>query len=165
MLSNNDNDEQPFIHIRFNVKDVNDKKHNSSFNRSTLYEFIDLIEKFKLKGINNIESNNIVEPIRCMNINEKGGIETFEEYCIYTEGVNLQQIRYIRDIDQTRTNTDDITEIYKTFGIEFARNKLVSELLGAYEDAGNNVINPQHISVLADIMCYSVLLFQLTDTE
>lgn len=155
MLSNNDNDEQPFIHIRFNVKDVNDKKHNSSFNRSTLYEFIDLIEKFKLKGINNIESNNIVEPIRCMNINEKGGIETFEEYCIYTEGVNLQQIRYIRDIDQTRTNTDDITEIYKTFGIEFARNKLVSELLGAYEDAGNNGINPQHISVLADIMCYS----------
>ena len=155
MMSNNDNDDQPFIHIRFNVKDItNDKKHNSSFSRTTLYEFIDLIEKFKLKGINNIESNNIIEPTRYVNINNKGGIETFEEQCIYTSGVNLQQIRYIKDVDQTRINTDDITEIFKTFGIEFARNKLVSELLAANEDAGNNGINPQHISVLADIMCY-----------
>jgi DNA-directed RNA polymerase II subunit RPB1 len=49
ILSNSDNDIQPVIHIRFNVRDVD--KVKDPFNRETINELIDhIIDKFKLKG-------------------------------------------------------------------------------------------------------------------
>ncbi|VBB18353.1 DNA-directed RNA polymerase II subunit 1-like [Yasminevirus sp. GU-2018] len=160
MLSNSDNDTQPIIHIRFNVKDQdkNDVKKgtkaSTKFNRKTLLDFADLIEKFKLKGVDSIEAINTVAKERCIDATDGDGMRIGEEYVIYTSGVNLKDIRYITGINPYRTYSDDITEMFRTFGIEFARNRLLSEFLKAYENAGNTGINPQHISILVDIMCY-----------
>lgn len=153
MLSNNDNDDQPFVHIRFNIRDNENKK--GKFNRSTLYEFADLIENFKLKGINNVDTVDAISKERCIDITNNGALSVGEEYCIYTSGVNLQQIRYIKGINHLRTYTDNVYEMFKTFGIEHARNKLITEFLSAYGSAGSNGINPQHVTTLVDIMCYS----------
>lgn len=160
MLSNSDNDTQPVVHIRFNVKDQ-DKgdvkkgaKASTKFNRRTLLDFADLIEKFKLKGIDDIEHVNNVAKERFIDASDGDGMKIGDEYVIYTSGVNLKEIRYITGINPYRTFSDDVTEMLKTFGIEFARNRLLSEFLKAYENAGNSGINPQHISVLVDIMCF-----------
>jgi DNA-directed RNA polymerase II subunit RPB1 len=160
MLSNSDNDTQPIIHVRFNVKDQdkNDVKKGSKvstkFNRRTLSDFTELIEKFKLKGVENINAINTIVKERCIDAMDGDGMKLGEEYVIYTSGVNLKDIRYITGINPYRTYSDDITEMFKTFGIEIARSRLLAEFLKAYETAGNSGINPQHISILVDIMCY-----------
>lgn len=160
MLSNSDNDTQPIVHIRFNVKDQDKSeikkgsKASIKFNRKTLLDFAELIEKFKLKGIDKIESINTIAKERCIDAMDCDGMKIGEEYVIYTSGVNLKEVRYITGINPYRTYSDDVMEMFKTFGIEFARNRMLSEYLKAYENAGNNGINPQHISILVDIMCY-----------
>lgn len=160
MLSNSDNDTHPIIHIRFNARDQdkNDLKKGSKastkFERKTLIEFIDMIDKFKLKGIDNIAAINTIAKERVIDALDGDGMKIGEEYVIYTSGVNLYDIRYVNGIDPYRTYSDDVTTIFKTYGIEFARNRLLGEFLKAYETAGNAGINPQHISVLVDIMCY-----------
>lgn len=158
MLSNTDNDTQPMIHVRFNVKNYSDsdskKKESSQFGRKTLLEFAELLEKFKLKGVDGIETINTIAKERSISAMDGDGMKIGEEQVIYTSGVNLKDVRYIKGINPYRTFTDDVTAIYKTFGIEFARNRLLSEFLKAYENAGNSGINPQHISILVDIMCY-----------
>ena len=154
MLSNSDNDTQPIIHIRFNVKDQDKSeikkgsKASIKFNRRTLLDFADLIEKFKLKGIDKIERINTIAKERCIDVMDGDGMKIGDEHVIYTSGVNLKEIRYITGINPYRTYSDDIMEMFKTFGIEFARNRMLSEFLKAYENAGNNGINPQHISIL-----------------
>ncbi len=160
MLSNTDNDSQPVIHIRFNVKDLDKSetkkftKGSSQFNRKTLIDFIDMIDKFKLKGVENIESVNAIVKERFVDANDGDGMKIGEEQVIYTSGVNLRDIRYITGINPYKTFSDDVNEMFNTFGIEFARNRLISEFVEAYENAGNEGINPQHISILVDIMCY-----------
>ncbi|XP_065639477.1 uncharacterized protein LOC136072252 [Hydra vulgaris] len=160
MLSNSDNDTQPIIHIRFNAKDQdkndlkNKTKSSSKFDRRTLVDFVELIEKFKLKGIDSINRINAVSKERYIDAADGNSMKIGEEYVIYTAGVNLNDIRYITGIDLYRTYSNDIIETLKTFGIEFARNRILTEFLKAYENAGNTGINPQHISILVDIMCY-----------
>ncbi len=159
MLSNTDNDTQPVIHVRFNVKDLDKadtKKIKSSpyFNRKTLIDFIEMIDKFKLKGVENIEAINAIVKERCIDATDGNGMKIGEEQVVYTQGVNLKDIRYITGINPYRTYSDDIVEMFNTFGIEFARNRMISEFLKAYENAGNTGINPQHISILVDLMCY-----------
>lgn len=161
MLSNTDSDTQPVIHIRFNVKDL-DKSDNKKmtsknalmFNRKTIVDFIDMLDKFKLKGIENINSIITIAKERFKNISDGNKMDVSDEQVIYTAGVNMKEIRYISGINPYRSFSDDIAETFNTFGIEFARSRLLAEFLQAYRNAGNTGINPQHISLLVDIMCY-----------
>jgi DNA-directed RNA polymerase II subunit RPB1 len=163
ILSNTDNDKKPVIHIRFNVKDTD--KIKDPFNTETLNSFIDnIVDTFKLKGLNGIPdidniiadrivtfgSNDIVDETQ---YDEKDNEEQkiSEEFVIYTTGVNLYDIRYIEGIDLNRTLSDDIIEVYETFGIEIARSVLIREIILAYQRAGKHA-SYQHVSILADIM-------------
>jgi DNA-directed RNA polymerase II subunit RPB1 len=161
MLSNTDSDLKPIIHIRFNVKDLdkldNKKTTTSSalrFNKKTLIDFIEMIDKFKLKGIEDIESITTIAKERFMDALDGDGMKVGEEQVIYTSGVNLKDIRYITGVNAYRSFSDDVTETFNTFGIEFARSRMLAEFLKAYDNAGNGGINPQHISLLVDIMCH-----------
>jgi DNA-directed RNA polymerase II subunit RPB1 len=160
VLSNDDNDIEPIIHIRFNVRDIEKAdskkgKQDLKFNRNTLDEFSDMIDKFKLKGIDHIETVNTISKELFRNITDGDSMKESEEQVIYTSGVNLKDIRYINGIDPYRTYSDDIIEIFSTFGIKFTRNRLLGEFMKAYVNAGNEGIGPQHISLLADVMCYN----------
>jgi DNA-directed RNA polymerase II subunit RPB1 len=149
VLSNTDNDEQPVIHIRFNVKDVD--KVKDPFNREMLNEFIDeIIDMFKLKGLDAISSIPDIPVERNMVIDTKTNEIKFEnQYMIYTIGTNLIDIRYIIGIDVLNTISNDIYDVYKTFGIEIARSRLLRELERAYGDSATNYTN---LSILVDIM-------------
>lgn len=158
-LSNTDNDIQPVLHMRFNVRDLDKteaKKTKGSlkFDRDTVHDFASLLLDFDLKGIDSIATVNTISKERYIDAIDGDGMKEGTEYVIYTSGVNLKEIRYLNGIDINRTFTDDVKQIFDTYGIEFARTALISEFTKAYENAGNNV-NSQHIALLVDLMCFS----------
>ena len=160
ILSNSDNDNQPVIHIRFNVRDTD--KVRDPFNRETLNEFIEhIIDKFKLKGIEEIVDIPLISSERLITYdNPEKEIKYEDEYIIYTSGINLTEIRYIVGIDIYNSISNDIFDSYKTFGIEIARNRLIRELDDAYQNAGH-VVGYTHLSILADLMTSSGIIMSI----
>jgi DNA-directed RNA polymerase II subunit RPB1 len=160
VLSNTDNDSQPVIHIRFNVKDVD--KVRDPFNREMLNEFIDqIIDKFKIKGIDSISDIPDIIPEKLMIIDPTTKeIKNEESYVIYTSGTNLIDIRYIIGINVAKTISNDIVDVYKHFGIEIARSRLLRELFDAYERA-SNAVSYTNLSILIDTMCINGALMSI----
>jgi DNA-directed RNA polymerase beta' subunit len=150
VLSNSDSDRLPIIHIRFNAKNNDDDK----FNMSTINDFITyIIDEFKLKGLNEIEDCDIAFDKQYLTLNEETGeIEKKSENYVITNGTNLIDIRYLTDIDLNRTISNDILEVYNTFGIEIARQVLLHEIMKAYAEASAGSINYQHFCMLIDLM-------------
>uniref|UniRef100_A0A6C0BDU6 DNA-directed RNA polymerase n=1 Tax=viral metagenome TaxID=1070528 RepID=A0A6C0BDU6_9ZZZZ len=161
ILSNSDNDVKPVIHIRCNVKDLEKtdaKKSYSSvlkFGKETLNDFVDIITKFKLKGIDGIERVNAISKDRYMDSTDGDKMSISDEHIIYANGFNLKKLRYIRGIDPYRTYTDHVSEMYYVFGLEFGRSRMIGEYLKAYGSAGNEGLCSQHISLLVDSSCHS----------
>lgn len=155
VLSNTDNDLEPVIHIRFNVKDTEDSK----FNLQTINSFIDnVIDKFKLKGIDNINDvTSIINP-EIITYDEDGTMVKKKEYVISTDGVNMRDIRYLTGIDLNRTITNHVVEAYELFGIEIARSVLLKEITKSYELAGASGLNYQHFELIVDQMTYTGMI-------
>jgi DNA-directed RNA polymerase II subunit RPB1 len=151
-LCNGDNNQEQVIHIRFNARDYEKDK----FDLNTINDFIQyVLDKFKLKGINDITDTYNYPEDKISVFDEKTGeIKIEKEFVIYTAGVNLKEIRYMNGIDLNRTIANDIVEVYNTFGIEIARSLLMSEISNAYSRAGGEV-NAQHIEIIVDQMTMS----------
>lgn len=158
VLINDENDPDPMLHIRFNCKDLDkvDKKGgNEKFDRETIISLVNLIDNFKLKGVQNIDKINAIVRDNYTDILDGDSMKKGKEQIILTAGVNLKMLRYIKGIDVYRSYSNDIHENYKNYGIFYAKNSLRSEFVRAYENAGNDGCNIQHISLLVDIMSYS----------
>jgi DNA-directed RNA polymerase II subunit RPB1 len=80
---------------------------------------------------------------------DKDAFEKVVEWMLDTDGTNLQDILANPNIDQFRTRSNDIYEIYQTLGIEAARNALYVEFM---EVVGEGAINYRHMSLLLDTM-------------
>jgi DNA-directed RNA polymerase beta' subunit len=150
ILSNTDNDKEPVIHIRIDMNE---------YSILTVHNFIDnIIEKFKLKGIPGIQGIDDIPSKPLLDFdNEDKKYETKNKYEIYTAGVNMDDIRYIKGIDIYTTTCNDIMVIFENFGIEAARMALLSEITYAYNRAGKP-INYQHLSILVDVMTNTGIL-------
>jgi DNA-directed RNA polymerase beta' subunit len=144
LLSNTDNDEKPVIHLRFDM---------TEFDFNSLNEFIDLmVDRFKLKGIYGInEKTGAIEERVLKFDKDSGAIIKDNQYVIYTQGVNLMDIRYLTGIDVYKTICNDVLEMYTTFGIEAARAIIVREISLAFRRHGADV-NYNHLSVVVDLM-------------
>jgi DNA-directed RNA polymerase subunit A" len=75
-----------------------------------------------------------------------------EEYTLYTEGSQLKNVLQIEGVDVTRTSTNNIGEIYDVFGIEAARNSIITEATNTLSEQGLTV-DIRHIMLVSDIMC------------
>lgn len=144
ILSNNDNDIVPVIHIRFDM---------TVYDKYIMDNFVDyVIDTFKLKGIKSIKNIDGIEPTLELSFDNKDNkLQKGEQHIIYTSGVNLEQIRYFEGIDIYKTICNDVNQIYNNFGIEAARAVLCREYLYTYEREGAPV-NYHHLSVLVDLM-------------
>ncbi len=145
ILSNTDNDDIPVLHLRFDMIEIDYKLLN---------DFIDImIDKFKLKGLPNIgERTKSFEErvIKFGNIgNENNDIVKDNQWVVYTQGINLYDIRYLTGIDINKTICNDVLQMYRTFGIEAARTSLIREIVNAYDTVP---VNYNHLSVLIDSM-------------
>lgn len=152
VLCNRDNDAEQVIHIRFNARDFEKDK----FDLNTVSDFIQyILDKFKLKGINDITETYNYPEDKIVTFNEETGeLKQEKEYRIYTAGVNMKEIRYMNGIDLNKTHSNNIVDTYNTFGIEMARSLLMSEISSAYANAGGEV-NAQHIEIIVDQMTMS----------
>lgn len=74
-----------------------------------------------------------------------------EEYVLYTEGSALKDVISIPGVDMRRTTTNNINEIYTVFGIEAARNAIITEATNTLREQGLNV-DIRHIMLVADLM-------------
>ena len=157
---NSDNDKENVMHIRFNMKQID---------MSNIQKFITLfINTFKIKGIDNITDIRSlkINTVNKVNYeNEDQTVETIKESILYVDGINLQELRYIKNIDLTRTICNDINNIYKEFGVEAARMAIYKEFRQILSET-----NFKHILLLVDLMTnYGFLLaierFGIVKTE
>lgn len=136
-------------------------------------ELIKKIEKsvkFKLKKrLNELSFSFDKEPLlkarkqllKLMNARVQGvrGIEKVivvkenGEPVIKTSGTNLKSILKMKEVDSSRTTTNDIKEISKVLGIEAGRAAIINELHTTLRD-NDIAIDIRHIILLADLMTF-----------
>ena len=75
-----------------------------------------------------------------------------EEFILYTEGSAFKKAVEIDGVDATRTTCNNIHEIYRTLGIEAARETAISETMDTLEEQGLDDVNVRHLMLVADIM-------------
>lgn len=82
-----------------------------------------------------------------------GGYVSKKQHILDVEGVNLYNLLAFRNVDSTRTFSNDIHEIMDVFGIEAARQAIYDELMEVFNGAGAYV-NYHHVCVLIDTITY-----------
>ncbi|MCX8190921.1 MAG: DNA-directed RNA polymerase subunit A'' [Candidatus Aenigmarchaeota archaeon] len=75
-------------------------------------------------------------------------------WLIQTLGSNLEKVLMMEEVDETRTYSNDIYEVYEIFGIEAVRNLIVREAYKTMQEQGLDV-NIRYLYLLADIMTWS----------
>jgi len=104
---------------------------------SELYKMKEKVKGVVIKGIKGITQ---VMPVKEGN-----------EFIIITAGSSLKDVIEIKDIDSTRTTTNNIFEIQKVLGIEAARQAIMNEAIKVIKDQGLD-IDIRHIMFIADMM-------------
>ncbi len=108
------------------------------------------------KGINKVILRKIIDDVKEIN----GVYKKQDIWVLDTVGSNLLQVLGLNYIDNTRTFSNDIMEIYYTLGIEAARQAIFDELTEVVEFDGT-YINYHNYSVLVDRMSYSYYLISM----
>ena len=75
-----------------------------------------------------------------------------KEFIVYTSGINMEKLKYIKGINHKLSTCNDISTIYRLYGIEAARQILLNEITGTFNKEGSSVVNYSHMSVLIDMM-------------
>lgn len=119
-----------------------------------------LLNAIALRGIQDIGRVFMVEK-KNVQLNANGDYETFNEWVLETDGINLKQVLTVDNVDQARTYSNSIVEIMETLGIEAARNALLKELRNVIEFDGSYV-NYRHLSMLCDVMTKNGYLMAIT---
>ena len=110
-----------------------------------------LLNNIILKGIKQISAVTL-RKIQNNIIKEDGNYINKEIWVLDTVGTNLIDILAMNMIDYTRCYSNDIIEVYKTLGIEAARQMIFNEIMEVLE-FGGSYVNSHHIELLCDRMC------------
>ena len=112
-----------------------------------------LLQNIVLRGVKGV-NKVIVRKIKD-NVREQNGIYKKQDIIVLdTIGSNLMDVLSLNYIDNRRTFSNDIVEMYKTLGIEAARQSIFNELTEVIEFDGT-YINYHNYSVLCDRMTYT----------
>ena len=109
-----------------------------------------------IKGVNKVILRKIID-----NMIEQNGIYKKQDiWVLDTIGTNLLDVLGLDFIDNTRTLSNDIVEIYNVLGIEAARQAIYNELVEVVEFDGT-YINFHNYSVLVDRMTFTDKLISI----
>ena len=109
-----------------------------------------LLNNIVLRGINGIE-NVIPRKLQNMVVKDDGKYVRKDVWILDTTGSNLLDTLSLDFIDNTRTYSNDIKEIFNVLGIEAARQILYNEFVDVMEFS-DVYINYHHLSLLCDRM-------------
>jgi DNA-directed RNA polymerase subunit A" len=107
----------------------------------SLRRFTDRLREVKLCGVPGI--------LNAVVISEDDGSGWF----IKTEGTNLKAVLQMKEVESERVTTNNIREIEDVLGIEAAREAVIREAKAVLDNQGLKV-NPRHVMLVADVMCY-----------
>jgi DNA-directed RNA polymerase subunit A" len=107
---------------------------------NTLPNIYAIKEKLKLTHIKGIEGITQVLPVKKK-----------DELVLMAAGKNLKEVLEIADVDPKRTISNDIFEMASVFGIEAARQAIISESSKVLNDQGLE-IDARHIMFISDLM-------------
>lgn len=105
-----------------------------------LYKTKEKIKDVVVKGISGITQ---VMPVKNRN-----------EFMIITAGSNFKEVLNLKEVDSTRTTTNNIFEVWQVLGVEAARKAIIKEAETVIKDQGLDV-DVRHIMFLADVMTSS----------
>lgn len=110
-----------------------------------------MLENLIIKGVSKI--TKVIKLPTHINKYDKStmAFESKKEWVLETAGTNMLDVLGLKEVDATRSVSNDINEIYELFGIEAARQALYNELQSVISDAGLYV-NYRHIALLVDTM-------------
>lgn len=75
-------------------------------------------------------------------------------WLIQTLGSNLEKVLHMEEVDETKTYSNDIYEVYRLFGIEAARSLIIKEAYKTMQEQGLDV-NMRYLYIVADVMTWS----------
>jgi len=138
------------MRIRLN-KSLTSSKKKSLDQSDEIYKLKNLqhnmLHNIILRGVKKIPKVILRKSVNQL-VEKDGNYEKQDIWVLDTVGSNLPDILTIPDIDVKRTTSNDIQEVYRTLGIEAARQSIYNELEEAFEDA--SYINYHHLSILCD---------------
>lgn len=112
-------------------------KPDSDLNVMNIYKFRAKLLSTYVRGIKSITQ---VLPVRYGS-----------GYIIKTSGTNLRKVMKIPEVDESRTSTNDVWEIYEVLGIDSAREAIINEIMATLNSQGLNV-DERHVMLVADLM-------------
>jgi DNA-directed RNA polymerase beta' subunit len=143
ILSNSTADKKQIIHIRFSM---------STFNYQILVDFLNIVlNNITLKGIDGIEDITIDHQMALKFDPKTGAKTTSREYVVTTNGINLDKLKYIKDLNHIKISVNDINTILRNYGIEATRQILMVEYMKVLGDK----LNSAHLSLLVDMMTHN----------
>ena len=110
-----------------------------------------LLNNIVLRGINGI-ANVIPRKLQNMVVKDESKYARKDIWVLDTTGSNLLETMALDFIDNTRTYSNDIKEIFDVLGIEAARQIIYNEMNDVMEFSGGVYINYHHLSLLCDRM-------------
>ena len=122
----------------------------SEINTNVVKDVKESLINTTIRGINGITNTTVIKMVR-NKINEDGSISRNNNlWGITTQGTNLPGIMSNKYIDCYNLQTDAIQETYRIFGIEAARQKIISEIRNLVD-----ICNHRHYLVYADEMTFT----------
>jgi len=91
----------------------------------------------------------------------KGGFERNKEWVLDTDGVNLEEVMQIPEVDFSRVQSNDVVEILNVMGIEGVRKALLFHVRMVISFDGSYV-NYRHLGTLCDAMTQRGHLMAIT---
>jgi DNA-directed RNA polymerase II subunit RPB1 len=163
-LSNSYGDDIHCVYADMNADKLVFRVRLSQSNTSSKTKSLDQSDEiYKLKNFqNNLLDNIILRGVKKIPkvllrkmvnevIEEDGNFKQKDGWVLDTVGTNLKDILTLSNINSNKTTSNDIQEVYRTLGIEAARQSIFNELSEAMDHAGV-YINYHHISMLCDRM-------------
>ncbi len=135
-------DEMGILDIWFSTTSL--QSRNGQSPDITIHLFVDEIllpqlKMIQLKGIGGIEEVDFAQ--------DKS------EWHLDALGYNLQQLYQLPVVDETRTVSNHMWEIYQVLGVEAVREFLIHEFTQVI--SVESYINPRHIQLLVDVMLFT----------
>ncbi len=149
-----DNGDNWHVVVKFSIK---------SIDQSSLIEMARIMEEsVQVTGIDNISETYVVES-DFVTSNQSGEIEKKKEFYIITDGVNMNKLLYLKDLDTSRLFCNDFYASIEMFGIEGVRKMLFDEYRAIV--CSNDDINHSHIAILVDFMCHKAGMVAMTASK
>lgn len=154
-LFSDDNAPELILRIRLTpdaVKDV-DKDDTVAALKAMEHNLVHQVLLKGMRGIKKVSMRLKTRDARSVTEDEYNAMEDrfdkVAEWMLDTDGTNLVEILANPNIDATRTRSNDVWEIFRTLGIEAARNALYQEFADV---VGEDALNYRHMSLLLDTM-------------